>query len=286
MRKLFVTFVLLCFAVSLSAQHLFVMEINGTAEISKKGKWMSLVKAQALYDDDIIRTSKHGYITILDNEREKVYSIQNETGAQVQSLIASQKFSVKHFAREVVEVISNILFQPKDKSTDNYQTTGGVTYRSDNADEIIAAWLKNNLDNNFEIKNSSYDFTLQAVDTYQNLPIKEIKAGEYANLLVSNNNDIPLYVNVIDIDGNLEWTAVIPKDEVEMMSSLLIPPHASVILPYPIQFFEPVGTDQLILLAYPMPFNVQRIINLYRSGNVDTTISAKVGGTIMSISIK
>ena len=129
-------------------------------------------------------------------------------------------------------------------------------------------------------------FTLQAVDTYQNLPIKEIKAGEYANLLVSNNNDIPLYVNVIDIDGNLEWTAVIPKDEVEMMSSLLIPPHASVILPYPIQFFEPVGTDQLILLAYPMPFNVQRIINLYRSGNVDTTISAKVGGTIMSISIK
>ena len=286
MRKLFVTFVLLCFAVSLSAQHLFVMGINGTAEINKKGEWVSLVKAQALFDNDIIRTSRFGNITILDNERGKVYSVQSETGAQVQNLIATQKSSVKRIFKETIEVISDILFSKKDKATDNYQTTGGVTYRSDNADEMIAAWLKNNLNDKYEINNSSFDFTLQVVDKYLNIPIQEIQAGDYANLLVSNNNDIPLYVNIIDIDGNQEWTAVIPKDEVEMMSSLLIPPHASVILPYSIQFFEPVGTDQMILLAYPLPFNIQRIINLYRSGNVDTTTSAKVGGTIISISIK
>lgn len=285
MRKLFVTFALLCFAVSLFAQHLFVMQINGTAELKKKS-WVPLVKAQALNDEDFIRTSKYGSVIILDNERGKEYAVQSVTGAKVQDLLATQKSSVKRFASEVIGVLSDILFKKKEKEREVFKTTGGVTYRSDNADEIIASWLKNNVNDHLEVVNSTYEVSLQVIDPFTYQSIREIEVGNHAELLVMNDNDIPLYVNVIDVDAEDQWSVVIPKDETEMMTTLLIPPHASVILPYPIDFFEPKGVDHLILLAYPMPFNLQRVIALYQAGNVDTLLSAEVGGFVRVISIK
>lgn len=286
MKRIVATFVLLCFAATLFAQHLFVMSINGTAEIKIKDRWTLLVKAQALNDEDVIRTSKYGSVTILDKERGKQYAVQSVSGAKVKDLLATQKSSVKRFANEVVEFLSDILFNTKEKERKDYQTTGGVTYRSDNADEMIAAWLKNNLNDSLIIGNSAYDVALQVMDPFTYQAIHDIKAGDYAELMVVNDSDIPLYVNVIDVDSEGQWSVVIPKDEAEMMTTLLIPPHSRVILPYPISFYEPKGVDHLILLAYPMPFNLQRVIALYQSDNVDVLLSAHVGGAICQITIK
>lgn len=286
MRKLFLLFALSCFAVSLSAQHLFVLEINGTAEIKQKEKWVALVKAQALRDDDLIRTSKYGSLMILDKERGKEYAVQSTDGAKVQDLLVTQKSSVKRFAKEVVEVISDILFNKKDKESAAFQTTGGVTYRSDNADEMIASWLKNNLNVRLEVGGSAYPISLHVIDPFTYQTIHEVKVGDHAELMVMNDSDIPLYMNVIDVDSEGQMSVVIPKNEAEMMTTMLIPPHASVILPYPISFFEPKGVDHLILLAYPMPFNLQRVIALYEAGNVDVSLSAEVGGSVRLISIK
>lgn len=286
MRKIVATFVLLCFAATLFAQHLFVMSVNGTAEIKKKDHWVPLIKAQALNDEDVIRTSKYGSVTILDKERGKQYAVQSVSGAKVKELLATQKSSVKRFANEVVEFLSDILFNTKEKERKDYQTTGGVTYRSDNADEMIASWLKNNLNDRLEVGSSAYPVSLQVIDPFTYQVIREIKAGDHAELMVMNDSDIPLYVNVIDVDFEGQWSAVIPKDETEMMTTLLIPPHARVFLPFPISFFEPKGVDHLILLAYPMPFNLQRVIALYQAGNVDVSLSAQVGGAVFPITIK
>ena len=286
MRKTFITFVLLCFAMTLFAQHLFVMGINGTGEIRKKDHWVSLIKAQELNEEDVIRTSKYGSVTILDKERGKEYAVQSVDGAKVKELIATQKSSVKRFAKEIVEVLSDILFNTKGKERKAYETSGGVTYRSDNADERIASWLKNNLNNRLEIGNSAYEVSLQIMDPFTYQSIRETKVDDYAELMVMNDSGIPLYVNVIDVDAEGRWSVVIPKDETEMMSTLLIPPYASVILPYPISFSEPKGVDHLILLAYPMPFNLHRVVALYQADNVDLSLSAEVGGAVCPISIK
>lgn len=286
MRITFITLVLLCIAISISAQHLYVLNINGKAELKKNGEWVSLIKAQPLYDDNVIRTSKFGSVTILDKDRNKEYAVQSESGATVQALLSTQKSSVKRFTKEVVEVLSDILFSSKDNERKNYQTTGGVTYRSDNADEAIAAWLKNSLNDQYEVAGSSYHVSLEVIDSYTYQTIREIKAGDHADLMVMNDSDIPLYVNVVDVDAEGRWSVVIPKDETEMMTTLLMPPHASVILPDPINFFEPKGIDHLILLAYPMPFNLQRVIALCQAGNVDVSLFAEVGGAVKSISIK
>lgn len=286
MRKSFITFVLLCIAITISAQHLYVLNINGKAELKKNGKWVPLIKAQPLYDNNVIRTSKFGSVTILDTDRDKEYAVQSESGATVQALLSTQKFSVKRFAKEIVEVLSNIFTYSNDNERKNYETTGGVTYRSDNADEAIASWLKKNLNENLEVGNSAYSVSLQVMDPFTYQVIREIKVGDHADLMVMNDSDIPLYVNVVDVDSEGQWSVVIPKDETEMMVTLLIPPHASVILPYPVHFFEPKGIDHLILLAYPMPFNLQRVIALCQSGNVDVSLSAEVGGAVRPISIK
>lgn len=268
---------LLCWLLCLcaSAQELQVFSINGTAELEKKGQWVALVKGQSLADDDHVRTSKNGTLTILDNSYRKIYAVQSEKGGTVGNLIGPQRHKAKSMTKEAFAEVTKSMFGKQD---DRYSTRGGVTYRGDNTDELLAAWLASNINFQYSIPNSQYTISIQAVDPIRHTAVHEVHVGESVDILMVNESDEALYVGLIDIDADGVWSAVSPSCE-------LLPPHSAVLLLYPIEFFEPRGTDHLLLVGHPEPFNLHRVVELYRSGYRDGG-EGQFGAAVIAIDIR
>lgn len=258
-----------------SAQEMQVFAINGRAEMENKGKWTTLVKGQPLNLSDRVRTSQRGSLTILDNERRKIYAVQSEEGGTVEALVATQRARAKSLTREAFAEVKKSLFGKQD---DRYATRGGVTYRGNNNDEMLACWLAANIDSRYEILNSQYTVALHAMDPVHHKAVRTVAVGESVELLVVNESDDALYVGIIDVDADSVWSAVSTECE-------LLPPHSAVVLPYPIEFFEPRGTDHLLLIASAEPFNLPRALELYNTGYRDSGVGT-FGAAQISISIK
>ena len=92
-----------------------------------------------------------------------------------------------------------------------------------------------------------------------------------------------IIITRIDIDANNKATVLFPTDEVEMIMNLYIPPLSNVRLSnYPITFAPAYTSDRLILVAYPMPFDLAHVLSIRDSipaqfkpliGRYDTTIT-------------
>ena len=85
-------------------------------------------------------------------------------------------------------------------------------------------------------------------------------------------------MSVLDVDAEGVWSAVSEGCE-------LMPPHSAVVLPYPIEFFEPRGTDHLLLVAYPEAFDPQRVVALRGSTTVDGK-TVEAGAAVIKIEIR
>lgn len=252
-----------------------VFSINGTAQRLDGKQWKTLVKAQPLTGDDQVRTSKNGTLTILDNNRRKIYAVQSEKGGKVETLTATQRARAKSLTQEAFTEVTKAMFGKQDE---RYATRGGVTYRGDNADEQVAAWLKASVNAKFNIRHSSFTVALHALNPVTHKTVRSVQVGETVELMVVNESDEALYVGVIDIDAESVWSAVSPNCE-------LMPPHSTVILPYPIEFYEPRGTDHLLLVAYTEMYDPVRVVELYRSDKeLDGT--ADVGAAVTAIEIR
>lgn len=251
MKKiLFILFFQLSLCVT--AQEYKVFSINGIAERLEGKQWKVLVKAQPLTATDQIRTSQNGSVTILDNKLRKIYAVQSIKGGKVETLTATQRARAKSLTQEAFTEVTKSMFGKQDEQ---YNTRGGVTYRGGNADEQLANWLKVNVDTKFNIHNSKYIIAIHAMNPATHKAVSSVQIGEMVELMVVNESDEALYVSVLDIDAEGVWNAI--SDGCE-----LIPPHSTVMLPYPVEFFEPRGTDHLLLLAYAEMFEPKRIVEL------------------------
>ena len=260
---------------SLTAQEYLVFSINDTAERFDGREWKPLMKAQPLKGNDVVRTSKKGSLTILDNSHRKVYAVQNEKGGKVETLTSTQRAHAKSMSREAFAEVTKSMFGKQDE---RYSTRGGVTYRGNNTDEMLAVWLHNNVDSNFKIQKSSFIVNITATNPATRKMVNSVFVGETVELTVANESDDALFVGVIDIDAEGVWSALSTDCE-------LIPPHSTVILPYPIEFFEPKGTDHLLLVACPEMFNLQRTLAL-TPDNKDMSHTDKFGASIIDIEIR
>lgn len=275
MCKKLLLLVMMLLGFGASAQELQVFSISGTAELEKDEQWGSLVKGQSLADDDHVRTSKNGSLTILDNRNRKIYAVQSEKGGTVGNLIGSQRHKAKSMTKEAFAEVTKSMFGQQDN---RYATRGGVTYRGGNTDELLATWLHANINSRFSISHSQYNVALHTMDPVHQKAVRSVQVGENVELLMVNESDEALYVGLIDIDAEGVWSVVSPNCE-------LLPPHSAVMLPYPIEFFEPRGTDHLLLVAHPEIFNLQRAIELYHSGYRDGG-EGQFGAAVLAIDIK
>ncbi|MBR6318917.1 MAG: hypothetical protein IKR50_00565 [Prevotella sp.] len=262
-------------SLKISAQELTVFAINGSAERLQGKDWKSLVKGQPLQGSDRVRTSPQGSLTLLDNERRKVYAVQSAQGGTVEALVGTQRARAKSMTAEAFAEVKKAMFSQPD---DRYATRGGVTYRGGNADEQLAAWLDAHITSSFNIQNSSFTVALHATDPATHKAVRSVGVGGTVELLVVNESDEALHVSVLDVDAEGVWSAVSEGCE-------LMPPHAAVVLPYPIEFFEPRGTDHLLLVAYPEVFDPQRVVALRDNTTVDGK-TVEAGAAVIKIEIR
>ena len=275
MYKRLVFLLVTLLSLKISAQELTVFAINGSAERLQGKDWKSLVKGQPLQGSDRVRTSPQGSLTLLDNERRKVYAVQSAQGGTVEALVGTQRARAKSGTAEAFAEVKKAMFSQPD---DRYATRGGVTYRGGNADEQLAAWLDAHITSSFNIQNSSFTVALHATDPATHKAVRSVGVGGTVELLVVNESDEALHVSVLDVDAEGVWSAVSEGCE-------LMPPHAAVVLPYPIEFFEPRGTDHLLLVAYPEVFDPQRVVALRDNTTVDGK-TVEAGAAVIKIEIR
>ncbi|MBR3633958.1 MAG: hypothetical protein IKN51_05430 [Bacteroidaceae bacterium] len=275
MYKRLVFLLVTLLSLKISAQELTVFAINGSAERLQGKDWKSLVKGQPLQGSDRVRTSPQGSLTLLDNERRKVYAVQSAQGGTVEALVGTQRARAKSMTAEAFAEVKKAMFSQPD---DRYATRGGVTYRGGNADEQLAAWLDAHITSSFNIQNSSFTVALHATDPATHKAVRSVGVGGTVELLVVNESDEALHVSVLDVDAEGVWSAVSEGCE-------LMPPHAAVVLPYPIEFFEPRGTDHLLLVAYPEVFDPQRVVALRDNTTVDGK-TVEAGAAVIKIEIR
>ena len=275
LRRLIILLTLMLTTLGVSAQELTVFAINGSAERLQGKEWKALMKGQPLQGSDRVRTSERGSLTLLDNERRKVYAVQSAQGGTVEALVGTQRARAKSMTAEAFAEVKRAMFSQPD---DRYATRGGVTYRGGNADEQLAAWLDAHITSSFNIQNSSFTVALHATDPATHKAVRSVGVGGTVELLVVNESDEALHVSVLDVDAEGVWSAVSEGCE-------LMPPHAAVVLPYPIEFFEPRGTDHLLLVAYPEVFDPQRVVALRDNTTVDGK-TVEAGAAVIKIEIR
>lgn len=274
MHKKIFLLVLFLMALSVMAQNLQVFAINGGAERLEGKDWKTLVKGQPLEGSDRVRTTPHGSLTLLDNERRKVYAVQSNKGGTVEALVGTQRARAKSLTAEAFAEVKRSMFS---QQGDRYNTRGGVTYRGGNTDELLAAWIDQHVTSSYNIQRPTFAVKLHITDPITHKSVDNVNVGGTVELTAENESDEVLYVGVIDIDAEGTWSAVSEGCE-------LLPPHSAVTLPYPVEFFEPRGTDHLLLVAYPEPFDLQRVVALRDSSTADgKNVKAGAARTVIKI---
>ena len=239
----------------MAVAQLYALSMNGNVQIQREGKWQDLFIGDELQKTDIVQTEEFGYIVILDRSAGKKYSFQSTSPQSVDQLILSQGKKFPSLAREVVHGLYNMLRGRGNYPQESKNNTGGVTYRDMDEDIIVTSILNSHPQTSYAI-----DFILLDAATLQ--PTTQVYEGQSIIIQINNHSDTPLYVNFIDKEPNGKQSAVFNANDTIFYQDLYIPPFSSIRLNRRIEFYPANTTDQLILVAYPLPFNLSRVLEI------------------------
>lgn len=258
MKRVMLFFLSIMLAWTANAQY-YVYQLTGEVSVGRNGKWVEAYVTQKLSPSDLLRTGDRACVVVLDRSQEKVYSFQTESPRSVEELVRSQGSKSKGLTSEIFHGIMDSMFGRNDASKTAYNTVSGVTYRGEEAEREIAAALAAG-----QASTKLLSFRLVGIDSDETLT--KVKPGEVAVVEVTNHADVPLYVNIIDIDPEGNMNPVMPFDEYNTMLHLFVPPHSVVKLSaHPVEFFEPLGRDQLIMVAHQQPFALANVLHFMQN---------------------
>ena len=252
MKRMVLVLFAFVFSVTAMAQ-LYALSMNGKVQIQRNGKWQNVFVGEELQRTDLVQTEEFGYFVILDRATGKKYSFQAHEAQTIEQLILMKSAKTPSLAKEVVQGLCNILMGRKDY-IDKNNNTGGVTYRDLDEDFLVASILKTQPQTSYLI-----DFMLLDMATMQ--PVKQVYEGQYIIFQINNHSDTPLNVNIIDKEPNGKQSAIFKGNEMISYQDLYIPAFSSVqLMNYPIKFAPANTIDQLTLVAYPLPFNLSKVL--------------------------
>ncbi len=263
MKKLIIA-ALLCLGELAGAQNLIVYNVTGTAEKQEAGAWKRLSRREVLQENDVVRVGQNSALSILNKETSKVYALKQSDAQKVSALIASIQGSQNSASGKYFDHMVGSLMNGS-SSTVSHNAAGcsyrGASIENDMARAIAFKQANNSL---VQISNGTSDYSVRfdvmdrKADTILN---NKVYIGKEAYFRITNTSSVDLYVNIIDINAEGELYDCMPVDEGMTLSHLLIPAKSTIDLKdYPIAFAEPAGTDHLLLLAYPEPFDL-RVVN-------------------------
>mgnify|MGYP006916025983 CR=1 FL=1 len=265
----------ICFSICSYAK-LYVYDLNGTSQRQVGKEWETLYKTAELQESDIIRTSDYSSIVILDDSSKKLFSVQSGKPIAVKEVIEKKESHIS-LLKEAFAGILYSMSKDNNKSVEHYQQRGGVTYRGDNEDRIVAMNITQKCGTNMQSLNdfqSDYPITLRLVDLQTEEYTTQASVGTTLIAEIENRSNTALYVNLMDIDTEGNRTILFPIDEDFNMLHLIVPAYSTVrFADYPIVIYEPIGLDHIVAVAYNKPFNMQHVIDIVPlSGNISDKI--------------
>lgn len=175
-----------------------------------------------------------------------MYSFQGETPATVKLIIESQQKNPSLSK----EFISYLWKSINGKGSSDIKSAGVVYRDRDNA-SIVAQ----------NLTKYKVDIVLLSAETGDELG-DVVKIGQRAIFKITNFADIPLFINVIDVDSAGNMAPCIPITDQSFLPQLMVPANSEVVLnSFPIEFSHPEGIDTLIPIAWPDPYSVESVAN-------------------------
>ena len=266
MKKSFLIALLSMLVSFVCAQDIYVYSIIGKAEKQTNGKWVALQKRDPLLLTDMIRVDNNSALSFIDRKAEKIYSISQNNGQKVSELIANYK-SKQSYASNFVSHASKSLFNGGSDRISH--EAAGCTYRGDIIENDIAKAIlaKHNGSPLGSMNNAKTDYAISfsILDRRTKAELEGVVAlDSQAVFRIKNSSDTPLYVNILDINKNGEKYDCLPIDDATTMSHLLIPGNCTIDLTtYPVEFSEPVGIDNLILIATEVPYDLRQVMKYF-----------------------
>lgn len=263
MKKTILAAVLSMLVGLLSAQDIYVYSVIGRAERQENGQWVMLQKRNQLKMDDVIRVADNSALSIIDRKAEKIYSIPQTSSKKISELIAAYK-GKQSYAANFVSHASKSLFNGGSDRISN--DAAGCTYRGDIIENDIAKSLIAKVKgagsfDGFDNAKTDYQISFEILDRNTKSTLgAEVLVDNQAIFRITNSSDVPLYINILDINQLGEKYVCLPIDDATTMSHLLIPANCTIdLVSYPIEFAEPKGVDNLILIATEVPYDLRQV---------------------------
>ncbi|MBO7608008.1 MAG: hypothetical protein J6T28_10390 [Paludibacteraceae bacterium] len=291
MKKSFLIALLSMLVSFVCAQDIYVYSVIGKAEKQANGKWVALQKRDPLQLTDMIRVDNNSALSFIDRKAEKIYSISQNNGQKVSELIANYK-SKQSYASNFVSHASKSLFNGGSDRISH--EAAGCTYRGDIIENDIAKAIlaKHNGSPLGSMNNAKTDYAISfsILDRRTKAELEGVVAlDSQAVFRIKNSSDTPLYVNILDINKNGEKYDCLPIDDATTMSHLLIPGNCTIDLTtYPVEFSEPVGIDNLILIATEVPYDLRQVMKYFDKADASKVQSSNypVGVYCKKIEVK
>lgn len=276
MRRLIFIIVATLLCTNLSAQY-YVYETTGDVFIKVDDAWKQAYKTMMVQPSNLIRTERYASVVILDRGNDKLYTFQSTTPEALESLIKGQKQSSNTLLKEVSQELYVAMFKGNDKSKDVSNYTSGVAYRDENVDSYIAQALAYSRSNTDAV-------SLCVVDEFNGEVLPYARIGVLGVVEITNNTSENLYVNVIDFDSEGNISPIFPMDEHHTMTHLYIPANSVIRLKdYPVEFYEPLGVDTLVLVAYHKPFDIANVVRMLQSATPQNASDVYINSSTITI---
>lgn len=288
MKKLIIA-ALLCICEMAGAQNIVVYNVTGSAEKQEGSSWKPLTRREVLKETDVIRVSQNSAMNLLDKNDSKLYAVKQTGAKKVSAILAELKSKQGSVAVKYGEHIAKSLFNGNSSTISH--NAAGCTYRGATVENDMARTLAfkqaNNALTGISNGTSDYDVRFDIMDRTADTTLKNVFVGKEAYFRITNNSDTDLYINITDINADGELYDCMPIDEGMTQSHLLIPANSTVDLKdFPIAFGAPAGTDHLILLAYPEPFDLRVINKALLTPGLTSAKSCKMGVFNKSVAIE
>lgn len=266
MKKGFIIALLSMLVSMVCAQDIYVYSVIGNAEKQENGKWVALQKRNPLQMNDVVRVGNNSALSFIDRKAEKIYSVSQNNGQKISEIIANYK-GKQSYAANFVSHASKALFNGGSDRISH--EAAGCTYRGDIVENDIAKAIlakhKGSALGSMNNANTDYAISFSILDRRTRAELEGVVAlDSQAVFRIKNSSETPLYVNILDINKDGEKYDCLPIDDATTMSHLLIPGNCTIDLTtYPVEFSEPVGTDNLILIATEVPYDLRQVMKYF-----------------------
>ncbi|MBR1807770.1 MAG: hypothetical protein IJ776_00065 [Paludibacteraceae bacterium] len=262
-NRLFLILLFAAFSLNIDAD-IYVYQLVGESFLVKDKEETILYKTQQLQPTDLVRTAEYASLTLLDDKRKKLFTVQTTEPMKVEDIISRPERTVS-LLEEAFYGIFQSMRKDNQKSVAHYQQQAGVTYRGDNEDMAVAMALTAKSSTLTALSNQQTDYPvlLRLLDLQTLQPVSTASVGMHLIAEVENRSNTVLYVNLIDIDTEGNTSILFPMDEQSSMLHLIVPAYSVIrFTDYPFTIYGPTGTDRFVLVAFNKPYNLKHALEL------------------------